>query len=413
LLFFIILLLSRYFNSILIKIMKKITLLALLMLSLTAFSQSTPKTGELLNAAQKMAADEDRLTIGGYAQIDFNQPLESGRLKNGNFDVHRLVLLFGYKFNQKIQFITEIELEHVSEVYVEQAFLEYKVRDWLKFRGGLMLIPMGIINEYHEPPSFNGVERPSLDTYIVPTTWRELGVGITGVIREAGLKYQLYLFNGPISNDGGPRFNGKNAIRGGRQKGMEALSLTPNVAGKIEYYGVKGLNLGLSGYAGRSQSELFGNVPKEGPERLAADSSVTGIAIFGLDARYNIKGAMLRGQVNFGRFTNSEAYNAFTGSDLGSAMNGFYLEAGYNVFSSFEKIKSELIPFIRYENYNTQSATEGGLAQDPTYHRKEFTAGIGWKPVSGVAVKADYQLFNTEVSAKGSSRLNLGIGVWF
>jgi hypothetical protein len=413
LLYFIILLLPGYFNSILIKIMKKITLLALLMLSFTAFSQSTTGTDGLMNAAQKMSADEDRLTIGGYAQIDYNQPLESGRLKNGMVDVHRLVLLFGYKFNQKIQFITEIELEHVSEVYVEQAFLEYKVNEWLKFRGGLMLIPMGIVNEYHEPPTYNGVERPSLDTYIVPTTWRELGIGITGVVRDAGLKYQLYLFNGPISYDGAPRFNGKNAIRGGRQKGMEALTLAPNVAGKVEYYGIKGLNLGLSGYAGRSQSDLYSNVPKEGPERLAADSSVTGIMMIGLDARYAIQGIELRGQYNIGRFSNSEAYNAFTGSDLGSAMNGFYLEAGYNVFASFEKIKSELTPFFRYENYNTQSATEGGLEENPAYHRMEYTVGIGWKPVSGVAVKADYQLFTNEDTDKGASRVNFGIGVWF
>ena len=112
------------------------------------------------------------------------------------------------------EFITEIEVEHVKEVYVEQAFLNYRVNDWLNIRGGLMLIPMGIVNELHEPPTFNGVERPALDYYIVPTTWREIGLGFNGRIDAAKLKYQLYLVNGFISYDGGARLNGNKALRG-------------------------------------------------------------------------------------------------------------------------------------------------------------------------------------------------------
>jgi len=92
--------------------------------------------------------------------------------------VHRLVIFIGHKFNDKLSFFSEIELEHVKEIYVEQAFLEYKLTSWMNLRGGLVLIPMGIVNEYHEPPTFNGVERPNLDKYIVPTTWREIGLGL-------------------------------------------------------------------------------------------------------------------------------------------------------------------------------------------------------------------------------------------
>ena len=110
---------------------------------------------EPTNTAGRMMQDEDRLTIGGYGQIDYNQLLDNGSYNNGGLDVHRLVLMFGYKFNAKTQFITEIEVEHVKEIYVEQAFLQYEILPWLKLRGGLMLIPMGIINEYHEPSTFN------------------------------------------------------------------------------------------------------------------------------------------------------------------------------------------------------------------------------------------------------------------
>ncbi len=384
-----------------------------LLLSFTVFSQNTEPAADYMNAAAKMSEDQDKLTIGGYAQIDFNQPIKEGTIQNGTLDVHRLVLLFGYKFNQKIQFITEIELEHVSEIYIEQAFLEYKMKDWLKFRGGLLLVPMGIINEYHEPPTFNGVERPSLDTYIIPTTWREIGAGVSGVVREANLKYQLYCINGFLGYDEKATFTGKNGLRNGRQKGVESVIRFPNFAGKIEYYGIKGLNLGLSGYAGKSQSTLYNDIPSEGPEVQTADSSIVGIAMAGVDARYSIKGLELRGQFNFGKFSNTEEYNAFTGSDFGSSLTGFYLEAGYNIFTLSAKLKSKLTPFIRYENYDTQHTVAGSLEKNPAYHRDEFTFGIGWKPVDGVAVKADYQVFNNESGDNTSTRLNLGIGVWF
>ena len=151
---------------------------------------------ELNNTADRMMKDEDRLTIGGYGQIDYNQVLDNDSYMNGGLDVHRLVLMFGYKFSKKTQFITEIEFEHVKEVYIEQAFIQHELQPWLKLRAGLMLIPIGIINEYHEPSTFNGVERPNLDKYIVPTTWREIGAGFTGTFTSAAVSYQLYLVNG-------------------------------------------------------------------------------------------------------------------------------------------------------------------------------------------------------------------------
>ena len=107
-----------------------------------------------------------------------------------------MVILVGYNFNDDVQFVTEIEFEHVSEVFVEQAFINYSIGNNVSLRGGLMLIPMGIVNEYHEPTTFNGVERPAVDNVIVPTTWRELGVGVIGRFPDASLGYQAYIFNG-------------------------------------------------------------------------------------------------------------------------------------------------------------------------------------------------------------------------
>ncbi len=375
----------------------------------------TSATGqETLNTAGTMMENEEALSIGGYGQIDYNQPVGSGAYQNGGLDVHRMVLMFGYKFNSRTQFVSEIEFEHVREVFVEQAFLQYQISPWLKFRGGLMLIPMGIINEYHEPSTFNGVERPNLDNIIVPTTWREIGAGFTGTFPVAALSYQVYLVNGFNGYDGAPRLSGASGFRKGRQRGAESFISTPNVAMRVNYFGIRGLQLGLSGYAGNTQSTLYDGVDKDDAALIAtADSSVVGLAMLGADARYLHGGLQLRAQFNYGLVSNSSAYNEFTGSDMGSAIAGWYGEVAYNLLYSLEQFNSELIPFVRFEQYNTHASVEAGLAADPSFQRSDLTIGLGWKMAKGAMLKADYQIFNSKGSDDALRQFNAGIAVWF
>ena len=118
----------------------------------------------MVNSADRLILSDSRITLGGYGEIDFNNTLASnGNKRNGSFDVHRMVFLTGYKFTDKLSFVTELEIEHIKEVFIEQAFIDYRLHEFVHFRAGLMLIPMGIINEYHEPVTFNGVERPNID----------------------------------------------------------------------------------------------------------------------------------------------------------------------------------------------------------------------------------------------------------
>ena len=273
--------------------------------------------------------------IGGYAQIDYNQPFANETKGNGTFDVHRLVLFVGHKFNDRLSFFSEIEIEHVKEIYLEQAFLEYSLTSWLNLRAGMLLIPMGIVNEYHEPPTFNGVERPNLDKYIVPTTWREIGAGFAGNIATASFNYQAYILNGPLGYGAdGALFRGQDGIRGGRQKGAKStFSGSPNMALKLNYYGFRGLTIGFSGYFGKSQSTLYNGLDTSDKAALSqADSSVVGITMIGFDARYQLKGLQLRGQYIFANISNTEQYNSFSGSDLGSQMSGYFIEAGYKIY---------------------------------------------------------------------------------
>lgn len=400
--------------------MKKLVLAGLvIVLFFAGLSAQDTTQAVYKNSAERLLSSDQRLKIGGYAQIDYNQPFGGNQLNNGNLDVHRLVLLFGYKFNERTQFITEVEYEHVSEVYVEQAFLDYRINNYLNFRGGLILVPYGIINEYHEPPAYNGVERPNIDGKIAPTTWRELGAGFTGTFPGAALKYQAYVVNGFKSFDGTARLDGSNGLRKGRQKGAESFMSSPNFTGKVEYFGIKGLNLGLSGYFGKTQSTLYNGIDKNDSDmKMRADSSVVSLSMAGVDARYDIKGVTFKTQFYFISLGNSEVYNEFAlanggKGDLGSSMLGYYAELGYNVFTSLEGVESELVPFVRYESYNTHNSVSGDLVRNDAYNATCITAGLGWKITKNAVLKADIQLLNTAANKDFTNIFNAGIGVMF
>jgi len=358
--------------------------------------------------------NQKRLSFGGYGQIDYNQPIDGTVRSNGKLDVHRLILFAGYKFNEKTKFITELEFEHVSEVYVEQAYLDYQLLNNMSIKGGLILIPMGIINEYHEPPSYNGVERPNVDNVIVPTTWREIGLGVDGRINTAALRYQLYVVNGFNGYNGAGVFKGSNGLRSGRQKGAESYISSPNVSAKVDYFGISGLKLGLSGYFGKSQSTLYNGIDKNDETALAAaDSSVIGINMLGLDYRYSISGLHSRGQLIYSKFSNVEQYNAFTGKDLGESMLGYYIEVSYDIFNRNSSFKNELTPFVRFEKYNTHNSVVSGMNANNTYDITEFLVGFAFKMDRGAAFKVDYRMYKNADEASYNSMLNMGVAVWF
>ncbi|EMQ94789.1 MULTISPECIES: porin [Xanthomarina] len=392
--------------------MKNVLLVVALLISTMTFSQTVPDSlytnpQQQENAAQRILSGNvsSGVTVGGYGEITYNQPEGD----NGELDVQRLVLLFGYKFSDKVQFVTEVELEHVEEVYVEQAFLQYSLSDRVNLRGGLMLVPMGIVNEYHEPTTFNGVERPSMDKSIVPTTWREIGVGVSGRFDEISLGYQAYVFTGFASVNGSKVLGGKDGLRNGRQKGIQSTVDSPNLSAKLDYYGLPGLRLGLSGYVGRSQAQ-------DDVEDI--DGSSVGLSMVGLDARYAYKRLTARGQFVYAGLTDTEAYNelyydldADPTQGLGSAMQGWYLEAAFNLLPLTKE--QQLYAFARYEDYDTNAKVEGDLLVNDAFNRTEWTLGLSYKLTPGAVVKADYQFKNDATNNDLPNQLNFGIGVWF
>lgn len=400
--------------------MKNIILFTVLLLTTAGFlnaqTDSVP-SNLYINSAEKMLMTDGRLKIGGYGEVHYNQPLSSEVKKNGILDVHRFVMMMGYQFNERLQFVTELEFEHVKEFYVEQAFLQYKLNKYINLRGGLLLTPMGIINEYHEPTAFNGVERPQIDNNISPTTWREIGFGISGVLLPVSMRYQAYVMNGFNSFDGSARIGGASGLRGGRQKGAESFVSSPNFSGKIEYFGIRGLNLGLAGYFGNTQSKLFDGIDKDDKAALAkADSSVVGISMVGADARYSIKGLKLTGQFYYTVLSNTEAYNKFTknkgGGSLGSSMIGYYIDLGYNVLRSV-KTEMQLIPFVNYSNYDTHYTVPENITDNLANQKNVFTTGLSFFLTKGAVVKADMQFIKTGATDKYAKTFNAGFGIMF
>ena len=393
--------------------MKRVFLALATVFSVSTFSQTVNQDSinnpqNQINAAQRILNGNvtTGVTVGGYAELTYNN-LEG---RNSELDVQRLVMLFGYKFDERTQFVTEIEFEHVKEVFVEQAFLQYSISDNVNLRGGLMLVPMGIINEYHEPTTFNGVERPSIDGAIVPTTWREIGFGVSGKFDNASLRYQAYLFNGfnTVTSDGngnivGGFLGGSKGLRGGRQKGAQSNLSSVNFSTKLDYYGIPGLRLGLAGYFGKSQS----------PEDVVeVDGSNVGLSMVGLDARYAKNRFTARGQFIYANLSDTEAYNTATGRDLGSALQGYYLETAYNFLPTNKK--QRLFGFVRYEDYDTHASVSGNLVRNDAYNRDEWTLGLSYHLAPGAVFKADYQIKNNAASGSNTAnQLNFGIGVWF
>jgi hypothetical protein len=388
-----------------------INFLILLMISLSAQAQNVSdslsiyKDQNLLQIngyqriLQNLEAVPNGMTFGGYAEVLYNQP----EAANGEIDVQRLILLFGYKFDDRTQFVTEVEFEHVKEVYIEQAFVNYAVNNSLNVRAGLMLVPMGIINEYHEPTTFNGVERPSIDNKLVPTTWREIGIGLSGRSDALSLRYQAYIFNGFLSHNGTDGLiKGSNGLRSGRQKGAESVFRTPNLSMKLDFYGINGLRLGLSGYFGKTQAA---------DQIYDTDGSTVGLSMLGLDARYNFRRFTARGQYITSSINDADQYNQLTGKDLGSSMSGYYTEAAYNLLPIIKK--QRLFVFVRYENFDTHATVPSNIPRKAAFHRKEITTGLSYHLAPGAVFKVDYQNKSTGLAGSDKGQINAGVGVWF
>ena len=340
--------------------------------------------------------------ISGYMDFHYNNPQNADPV----LDFHRFVLLFSHSFSDRIRFVAELELEHAvvsdeteGELELEQAYVDFLISRPFNVRAGMILAPVGIINERHEPPVFHGVERPFVDTLIVPSTWFDTGVGVHGEVGN-GFRYRAYAM-APLDAAG---FSADEGLRGGRQKGAESNTRHLAGTGRLEYVGTPGLVLGTSFWSGDT-GFTFPRI----------DASVT---LIEFDGRYRYGEFDVRGQYAHVFLDGMDELNRVIQRTVGVSPNvaeqirGLYVEGSYFVVP--KPAPREVALFLRYENFDTQYRMPPGFQPLKEFDRDAWVFGVTYFPDPDIAVKLDYTVLRNQSDViQAPNSLNIGLGWWF
>ena len=378
-------------------------------------------------AASKVYGITRGLSIGGYAEA-FGTAVVADKKDSGEsdrFDALRTVLYAGYKFTDHIVFNSEIEFEHGTtsatesssggSVSVEFAALDFLFRDEINARGGLLLVPMGFLNEIHEPPFFYGVHRPTVEQVIIPSTWRHGGAGLFGRVADM-VAYKLYAvtsFNAAGFDDSG--------LRGGRQQGNRELAEDVAFVGRLDFEPIPELLLGGSVFVGNTgQDQDIVNAAG-----VSIDLPNSRLLLWEAHSQLQVMG--LRGRVLFTMAHLDDARPltlALRPSPGGTGdiaateviaddMLGVYGEVGYDVMQWIAPDTGWTVePFFRFEYIDTQHAVPRGFSADQANELRIYTAGISVKPIPNVVLKVDYRNRSSREGRLGDE-VNLGFGVVF
>jgi hypothetical protein len=365
--------------------------------------------------------DQDAMTgtaLGGYGELTVNAPSNGPAV----VDMRRLVLYVGHNFDKHWRFYGELEVEHAvtsssdrGEFEVEQAFLDWV--NWRPFnlRVGVIIMPVGIINVYHEPPTFNGVDRPLTDTVIIPSTWREPGAGFFGEWK--GLRYQAYAVNGFNANG----FTATYGLRDGHQEAQLALGHDWGLAARAEYLFPMLLGKGMTAHLGASF--YYSHADQGQAQFKGTDGDTVPVTLFEVDARLKVRGVEVRGEIASvwigGHHRLNRALEAMAtiaqpfDGPVAKQLLGGYLEVGYNVLHELKlKAGRQLVPFLRYEHVDTQFDVAADLGRAKGNRRDVITAGLTFRPISEIALKFDYQHWWTDANEEVNS-YNAGVAFMF
>jgi len=321
-------------------------------------------------------------TIGGYGELHYNNTDSTNAVS-----MHRFILFMGHEFSDRIRFWSELEVENSQagdgmdggEVAMEQAFLEFDLNDNHAVRAGILLVPVGLINETHEPPTFYGVERNNVEKYIIPTTWREGGISLTGRFGEA-FSYDLAAHTGlKLATDDTPAT--VYTVRDARKSARKAPAQDPAYTARIIWRGIAGLELGGAIQYQRdvSQGEIAQNAGSATLMEAHAVWQAGAATVRALYAGWNINGTG----------------PATAGSDKQS---GWYVEPSY-------KLSSKLGLFARQSGWD--NAPNSGTNTENT--QTDF--GLNYWPHENVVVKVDYQI--RDKAGTNDDGFNLGVGYQF
>jgi phosphate-selective porin len=333
---------------------------------------------------KSVASKDSKTSIGGYGELHYNNLENQGDADDKDeIDFHRFVLFFNHEFNDRLRFFSELELEHSiagegknGEIELEQAFIQYDLNDTARVNAGLFLIPVGLLNETHEPPTFYGVERNNVEKNIIPTTWWGGGVMLSGEFAES-FSYDVAATSGLNTN------SGKNyAVRNGRQKVSKAEAEDFAYTARLKWTGMPGVELGTSL---QYQEDITQSLDSEaGSATLWEAHAAIQKGNFGLRALYATWDLDGDGPKSVGA----------------DEQTGWYIEPSY-------KLTDSIGFFTRYSMWDNQA----GNSTDSEF--KQWDIGLNWWLDPQVVVKVDYQDQDAENKDKEFDGFNVGVGYQF
>ena len=348
--------------------------------------------------------------LTGYGEINYNRYTKNARATQA--DARRVVIGLQHRFNDKTKFVGEFEWEHAitsatdkGEAAVEQAYIEHQLTPSLAVRGGLFLVPAGLLNENHEPSAYYGVERNFVETAIIPSTWREGGVMLVGTT-DLGITWKAGLATGfNLSKWDSNSSEGKaSPLASIHQELQLAKAKDLSIMGAIDWRGVPGLLVGgsiFSGEAGHGSLVNSLGLPVDAKPR---------VTIWDVHARWTPGKWDLAAVYARGSISDTSKLNTNFAADptpIPASFDGGYVQVAYNIWRSGDY---KLTPFARYERFSTAKSyaafpTGLGRAADP--YERVATLGANFQLAPNVVIKSDYQTFAVN---KLNNRLNIGLG---
>lgn len=374
----------------------------------SAAAAAVPASGNVDAQIQELRKELTKTVISGYGEVAYSRPRNAS--EQAQTDVKRAVIGVTHRFDSKTKMVAEFEWEHAiaskgddGEAAVEQLYVEHELKPGLSAKAGLFLIPAGFMNTSHEPTAFYGVHRNFVETAIIPTTWREAGLGLSGSHLN-GLSWDLGLTTGfNLTKWDATSADGRESPLGAiHQEGQNAKSKDLSLHAALNWRGVPGLLVGASAFSGKAG---------HGTTAFAAnDARVT---LWELHGRYNPGPLDLSALYARGTISNTADLNlTFVGNPnpVPSTFTGWYVQAAY---LAWKDSNYSLTPFVRYEQFNTAKSYAPvplGLGVLPTDDEKVMTLGLSFRIGEGVVLKTDYQKFRLDNSR---DRYNLGVGYAF
>jgi hypothetical protein len=260
----------------------------------------------------------------------------------------------------------------------------------------MLLAPMGLVNEFHEPTVFIGTERPVTESRIIPSTWRENGGGVYGAFDWVAFRaYVINGFDGLDFSSGG--------LRSGRQKGSRAKATSMAFTGRVDVTPTPGVFVGASLYAGDS-----------GQGQVVVDDTEYGVrtTIFDVHGQAQVRGLDVRGLFARAYVGDAAQLNQVLDTGVAERMQGAYIQVGYDLLSQTNSGDIALTPYVRYEQVDTQDRMPVGLARSLSTDNTYVTAGVELKPIPNIVVKVDHAWVSNDADT-GINQFNLAMGYAF